>query len=284
MNTIKTGILLTLLTLLFVFMGQLIGGNTGAVVAFILAGAMNFFAYWNSDKLVLKMYKAQEVGPETPFYGLVENLARKGGLPMPRVYTIPSETPNAFATGRNPEHAAVAATEGILNILSYEELEGVMAHELSHVAHRDTLIATIAATIAGAIAMLANILQWTTIFGGRGNNGENSNPLAAFAMAFLAPIAAGLIQMAVSRSREYMADAKGASLCGNPLALASALEKLQRGNAGRPMKDAKPATAHMFIVNPLSGASFSKLFSTHPPVDERIARLRAMAGSGGKQR
>jgi heat shock protein HtpX len=279
MNSLKTGILLTTLTLLFVGLGSALGGSSGAMLAFIIAGGMNFFAYWNSDKIVLRMYKAEEVGPDHPLYGMVEKLAQRGGLPRPRVYIIPSDSPNAFATGRNPENAAVAATRGIMGLLSREELEGVMAHELAHVANRDTLIGTVAATIAGAIGMVASMLQWGAILGmGRNDEGERGGMAGGLILAFLAPVAASLIQMAVSRSREYMADARGASLCGNPLALASALNKLQQGTVRRPMEEAqgRPATAHMFIVNPLSGASMAHLFSTHPPMEERISRLKAM--------
>ncbi|MCW7753755.1 zinc metalloprotease HtpX [Desulfobotulus sp. H1] len=279
MNSLKTGFLLTLLTLLMVGMGSAIGGSSGAMIAFAIAAGMNFFTYWNSDKIVLRMYKAEEAEPGTALYEIVEKLARRGGLPMPKVYVIPSDSPNAFATGRNPENAAVAATRGILNLLSREELEGVMAHELAHVANRDTLVGTVAATFAGAISMIASMMQWAAIFGGRGGDGQRGNVVGGLLIAFLAPVAASLIQMAVSRSREFMADAKGAELCGNPLSLAGALNKLQQGVARRPMDDARPATAHMFIVNPLSGgSSMAKLFSTHPPMEERIARLRNMAG------
>ncbi|PLX88443.1 MAG: protease HtpX [Desulfuromonas sp.] len=280
MNRIKTTFLLTCLTLLLVAMGSAIGGQSGMVIAFVLAGGMNFFSYWYSDKIVLKMYKAQPVNEaQSPaFYGMVKRLAQRAEMPMPKVYIIPSESPNAFATGRNPQNAAVAATEGIMRMLSEEELEGVMAHELAHVANRDTLISTIAATFAGAIAMLGNMLQWAAIFGG-GNSDEEEGGgmLSGLALAFIAPMAAMLIQMAVSRSREYLADASGAKICGNPLALANALRKLQMGAQMTPMQEATPATSHLFIVNPLSGSSMLKLFSTHPPMEERIARLEAMA-------
>ncbi|MFA7096314.1 MAG: zinc metalloprotease HtpX, partial [Gammaproteobacteria bacterium] len=236
-----------------------------------------------SDKIVLSMYGAQEVGPhDAPeLYGIVQELARRGNLPMPRVYVIHNDTPNAFATGRSPEHAAVAATTGILRILSREELAGVMAHELAHVQHRDTLISAIAATIAGAISMLANMAQWALIFGmGRQNGQENGGSvLGTLVMMLLAPIAAALIQMAVSRTREYAADARGAALCGNPLWLANALRKLELGNRRIPMHQAEsnPATAHLFIVNPLQGSSLANLFSTHPPIEERVRRLEEMA-------
>ncbi len=282
MNTLKITFFLTCLTLLMVAMGNAIGGQGGMVIALLLAGGMNFFSYWYSDKIVLKMYKAKEVSEnESPtFYRMVKGLAERAGMPMPKVYIIPSESPNAFATGRNPQNAAVAATEGIMRILSAEELEGVMAHELAHVQNRDTLISTIAATFAGAIAMLGNMLQWAAIFGGGSSDDEEGggSMLGGLAMAFIAPMAAMLIQMAVSRSREYLADASGAKICGNPLALASALNKLQLASQRVPMAEATPATSHMFIVNPLRGASLAKLFSTHPPMEERIARLQALAG------
>lgn len=281
MNSFKTTLLLSLLTVLMVTMGGAIGGSSGMVFAFIMALGMNFFSYWFSDKIVLKMYGAQEIGEHDhpAFYGMVRNLSRKAGLPMPKVYIIPDQSPNAFATGRNPQHAAVAATEGILRILTPEELEGVMAHELAHVQNRDILISTIAATFAGAISMLGNMLQWGAMFGaGRSDDEEGSGGfIGSLVMAIIAPIAAMLIQMAVSRSREYMADESGARLCGRPQALANALRKLHNASQMIPMQDARPATAHMFIVNPLTGASLMKLFSTHPPMEERIARLEGMA-------
>ncbi|SFJ55167.1 Heat shock protein. Metallo peptidase. MEROPS family M48B [Desulfomicrobium apsheronum] len=280
MNLLKTTFLLTLLTLLLVAMGGAIGGKSGMMIAFLIAGGMNFFAYWNSDKIVLKMYKAREVtrADSPDFYGIVENLARKANLPMPKVYVIPSDSPNAFATGRNPQNAAVAATTGIMRILSREELEGVMAHELTHVMNRDTLIATIAATIAGAISMLGSMLQWAAIFGmGRGDDKEGGGSvLGSLAMAIIAPIAAMLIQMAVSRSREFMADEGGAKMCGNPKALARALVKLQQSASGAPMQEATQATSHMFIVNPLTASKMASLFSTHPATEDRVARLMAM--------
>ncbi len=281
MNTIKTTFLLTCLTLLLVAMGYAIGGQSGMIIAFLIAGGMNFFSYWYSDKIVLKMYKAREVSEtESPsLFRMVRRLAQQANMPMPKVYIIPSEGPNAFATGRNPENAAVAATEGIMRLLSEEELEGVMAHELAHVQNRDTLISTIAATFAGAIAMLGNMLQWAAIFGGGRSEDEEGggSMLGSLALAFIAPMAAMLIQMAVSRSREYLADASGARICGKPLALASALRKLQMGARAVPLQEATPATSHMFIVNPLTGASMMKLFSTHPPMEERVARLEALA-------
>ncbi|AJE03971.1 protease HtpX [Geobacter pickeringii] len=281
MNRLKTTLLLTLLTLLMVAMGSAIGGRSGMVYAFFMACAMNFFSYWFSDKIVLSMYGAREITEaENPqFYGMVRRLTVNAGLPMPKVYVIPSDSPNAFATGRNPSHAAVAATEGILRILSLEELEGVMAHELSHVKNRDILVSTIAATFAGAISMLGHMLQWAAMFGGgRSDDDEGAGGMiGGLAMAIIAPIAAMLIQMAVSRSREYLADESGARICGNPLALANALRKLHSASQMIPMQEASPASAHLFIVNPLTGGSLLNLFSTHPPMEERIARLEAMA-------
>lgn len=283
-NRLKTTLLLTLLTVLMVMMGSAIGGQGGMAVAFLMALAMNFFSYWFSDKIVLKMYGAREVGEHDhpAFYGMVRRLAIQAGLPMPRVYIIPSASPNAFATGRNPNHAAVAATDGILHLLSPEELEGVMAHELAHVQNRDILVGTIAATFAGAIAMLGNMLQWGAILGaGRNDDEEGAGGLVgSLVMAIIAPMAAMLIQMAVSRSREYLADETGARICGRPLALANALRKLHSASQAIPMQEARPASAHMFIVNPLTGGSLLKLFSTHPPMDERISRLEAMARGG----
>lgn len=282
MNRFKTTLLLSLLTVLLVFMGGAIGGQGGMLIAFVLAAVMNFGSYWFSDKIVLRMYGAQEISREDhpAFYGMVERLAQRAGLPMPKVYIIPDQSPNAFATGRNPQHAAVAATEGIMRILSPEELEGVMAHELGHVKNRDILISTIAATFAGAISMVGNMLQWGAMLGaGRGDDDEGggiAGLVGSLAMAILAPIAAMLIQMAVSRSREYLADATGAEICGKPLALANALAKLQNASRAIPMQEATPATAHMFIVNPLTGGGLMTLFSTHPPMEERIARLQAM--------
>lgn len=282
-NIFKTTFLLSLLTILLVVMGGAVGGQGGMMVAFLIAAAMNFGSYWFSDKIVLKMYNAQEITREAhpSFYGMIERLAARAGLPMPKVYIIPDASPNAFATGRNPEHAAVAATEGILRILTPDELEGVMAHELAHVKNRDILISTIAATFAGAISMIGNMLQWGAMFGaGRSDDDEGGgigSMVGSLAMAIIAPIAAMLIQMAVSRSREYMADASGAEICGRPLALAGALSKLHNASQAIPMRDARPATAHMFIVNPLTGGGLMSLFSTHPPMEERIARLQSMA-------
>jgi len=274
MNMMKTFMLMLLLTLLLVFGGAAIGGQSGMTYALLMAFAMNFITYFFSDKIVLKMYRAQEVNEaDAPvLYRIVKRLTQKAGMPMPKVYIIPDDSPNAFATGRSPKHAAVAATQGIMRILSEEELAGVMAHELAHVKHRDILIGTIAATIAGAISYLGHMAFF---FGGRNDDDEGGNPLAGILMMILAPIAAMLIQMAISRSREYAADAGGAQLHGNPLALANALRKLHSGSQAIPMH-ATPATSHMMIVNPLSGGSMMKLFSTHPPVEERIARLQSM--------
>jgi len=283
-NKLKTTLLLSLLTVLMVLMGNAIGGQAGMVIAFFIALGMNFFSYWYSDKIVLKMYGAKEIGEnDNPaFYNMVRRLAIRAGLPMPRVYIIPSESPNAFATGRNPSHAAVAATEGILRILSSEELEGVMAHELAHVKNRDILVGSIAATFAGAISMLGNMLQWGAILGmGRDEEGEGAgNVIGSLVMAIVAPLAALLIQMSVSRSREYLADETGASICGRPMALANALRKLHVASQKMPIKGAQPATAHMFIVNPFSGKSLVKWLSTHPPMKERISRLEALARAG----
>jgi heat shock protein HtpX len=285
LNRLKTTLLLSLLTVLMVLMGSALGGKTGMVFAFLMAAGMNFFSYWFSDKIVLRMYGAREVGPnDAPaFYGMVERLATKARLPMPRVYIIPSESPNAFATGRNPRHAAVAATEGILRILTAEELEGVMAHELAHVQNRDILVSTIAATFAGAISMIGSMLQWGALLGaGRSNDEEEGGGgmIGALVMAIVAPLAAMLIQMAVSRSREYLADAAGARICGNPRALAGALRKLHNAAHVIPMQEARPASAHLFIVNPLTGGGLRTLFSTHPPMEERIARLESLARQG----
>ena len=279
-NAIKTTALLVALTVLFVLVGGAIGGEQGMLVALLLAGVMNFAAYWWSDRIVLRMYGAQEVTEaEAPeFVGLIRRLAQRARLPMPRVYIIPTETPNAFATGRSPEHAAVAATEGILRILTPDELEGVMAHELGHVRNRDILISTIAATLAGATMVLARMAQFSAFFGGGRNSEEGEGGggiLGLIVLAILAPLAAILVQMAISRSREYQADAAGAQISRKPRALADALEKLQQAAQALPM-DAHPSTAHLFIVNPLTGGSLLRLFSTHPAVEERVARLRAM--------
>jgi heat shock protein HtpX len=281
MNFFRTALLLAALTAFFLAVGYLLGGQSGLVIAFVAALGMNLFAYWNSDKMVLRMSNAQEVGPnEAPeLYGIVQGLAQRAGLPMPRLYLIDEEQPNAFATGRDPEHAAVAATTGLLRHLSREEITGVMAHELSHVRHRDTLTMTIAATLAGAIGMLAS---FGGLMGGRDSQGR-SNPILAIAMMILAPLAAMLVQMAISRGREYEADRMGAEISGQPLWLASALAKLHAGTQQIPNRaaEANPATAHMYIANPLSAGGMASLFSTHPPMEERIARLQAMAGAGG---
>ena len=280
MNIIKTGLLLGALTGLLMLIGGFFGGQQGVVIAFIVAMAMNFFSYWFSDKIVLKMYRAQEVSQsEAPeLYAIVKNLAMKASLPMPRVYIVPGETPNAFATGRDEHHAVVAVTEGILRILNRDELEGVIAHELTHIKQRDILIGSIAATLAGAIVMLANMAQWAAMFGGGSRDddeGSSGGIVGLILMAVLAPLAATIIQMAISRSREYLADAGGAKVSGKPYGLANALEKLSRASQAIPM-EANPSTAHMFIVNPLTGRSLMNLFSTHPPVEERIARLKGM--------
>ena len=278
-NTVKTALLLGALTGLLMLVGGLIGGKGGVSIAFIFAVILNFGSYWFSDKIVLRMYKAQEVSESSApdLYNIVRNLAMKASLPMPKVFIIPEETPNAFATGRNENHAVVAVTEGIMRILTKEELEGVIAHELSHIKNKDMLISSIAATIAGAISMLATMAQWAAIFGGGGgsDNDDGGGIIGLIAMAIFAPLAAAVIQMAISRSREYLADAGGASITKNPYGLASALEKLTKASQVIPM-DAKPSTAHLFIVNPLSGKAFMNLFSTHPPLAERIARLRSM--------
>jgi len=281
MNTVKTVGLMTFMMVLFVAIGGALGGRGGMVMALVIATVMNVGMYWFSDKLVLRMYKAQPVteaqAPE--LYSIVRTLVQKAGMPMPRVYIMPEETPNAFATGRNPEHAVVAVTQGIMRILSREELTGVIAHELAHIRHRDMLTGTIVATIAGAISMLAQMAQWAMIFGGgsRRDDDEGGSPIVALVMMIVAPIAAMLVQMAISRTREYEADKGGAALSGNPSWLANALLKLERGNQVVPMDDAKPATAHMFIVNPLHGGGMMNLFSTHPPIAERVKRLNEMA-------
>ncbi len=279
MNTIKTGLLLGALTGLLMLIGGWFGGQQGVVIAFIFAMVMNFGSYWFSHKIVLRMYKAQAVSEnEAPqLYAIVKNLAMKASMPMPKVYIIPGDTPNDFATGRNEQHAVVAVTEGLLRILGRDELEGVIAHELTHIRNRDILLGSIAATLAGAIVMLANMAQWAAIFGGGRDDDEGggSNIVGLILMAILAPIAATIIQMALSRSREYLADAGGATISGKPYGLAGALEKLSRASKTMPM-EANPSTAHMFIVNPLTGRSLMNLFSTHPPIEERVARLRSM--------
>lgn len=277
MNTFKTFILMAALTALFLIGGQAMGGQQGMIIALVMAVALNFFAYWNSDKMALAMNRAREVSPsEAPeLHSIVEHLARRANLPKPRVYVVDNPTPNAFATGRNPRHAAVAVTTGILQLLSREELEGVLAHELGHILNRDILISSIAAVMAGAISYLATMAQWAMIFGGRGNEDEGGNPLAALVMIIVAPLAAALIQMAISRSREYVADAAGAKISGNPRSLAGALQKLTTYNQRIPMQ-VNPASAQMYIVNPLTRGQLANLFSTHPPIEERISRLMAM--------
>jgi heat shock protein HtpX len=279
-NQIRTTILLAVLTALILWVGQVLGGRQGMIIALIFAAGMNFFSYWYSDKLVLKMYHASEVtsrqAPE--LYEIVQRLTQQAGLPMPKIYVIPQEAPNAFATGRNPEHAVVAVTEGLRKIMNRDEIAGVLAHELAHVKNRDILIGSIAATMAGAIMMLATMARWSAIFGGFGGNndeGGRSGFIGLIAMSIIGPLAAMIIQMAISRSREYQADATGAEFAGHAEGLASALEKLGAYSKRLPMK-ASPATAHMFIVNPLSGKSMLNLFSTHPPLEERIARLRGV--------
>jgi heat shock protein HtpX len=275
-NGLKTALLLGLLSGLLLAIGEYFGGPSGLLLAFIFAAVMNLGSYWFSDKIVLRMYKAQEVGPGHRLYMMVERLARQAGLPMPKVYIIPDPSPNAFATGRNPEHAAVAATEGILQILTDTELEGVLAHELAHVKHRDILISSVAATLAAAIIGAARMAQFAAMFGGYGGRGEGrdrgSNPIALLAMIILAPLAAGLIQMAISRSREFSADAGGAQIAGNPYGLADALRKIDAAAKRVPL-DANPATAHMFIVKPFSGGGLMSLFSSHPPTEDRIRAL-----------
>lgn len=280
-NLMKTAVLMAAITALFMAIGSMIGGRAGMMLALVVAVGMNFFSYWFSDKMVLKMYNAREVDETSAprFYGMVRELAQRAQLPMPKVYLIDESAPNAFATGRNPEHAAVAATTGILNVLSERELRGVMAHELAHVKHRDILISTVSATMAGAISMLAN---FAAFFGGRDSEGRPANPIAGIAVAILAPLAASLIQMAISRAREFEADRGGAEISGDPAALASALDKIHRYAQGIPLHaaEAHPETAQMMIMNPLSGGGLRGLFSTHPSTEERIARLMAMARGG----
>ena len=279
MNSVKTVGLLTLLTVLLMYIGRLIGGPSGMMMAFMFAIVMNFVSYWYSDKIVLAMYKAQEIDPSSQpeLYEMVERLAKNAGIPTPRLFYIPEEQPNAFATGRNPDHAVVAVTAGILRALNKQELEGVLAHELSHVKNRDILIGSMVATVVSAISMIASMARWASFFGGSRNDRENSGGvLGQLVLMILAPIMAMLIQMAISRTREYMADASGGVISGDPLALASALKKISEASRRVPMMSATPATAHMFIVNNLSGG-FSSLFSTHPPMEERVRRLEEQA-------
>jgi heat shock protein HtpX len=277
-NWLKTTVLMAAIVAIFGTIGSYLGGAEGMVMALVLGGAMNFFAYWFSDKMVLRMYNAREVDETSApqFYATIRDLAQRAGLPMPRVYLIDEAQPNAFATGRNPENAAVAATTGILSLLSAREIRGVMAHELAHVRHRDILISTISATMAGAISALA---RFAMFFGGRDSNGRSSNPLAGLLVALLAPLAASLIQMAISRAREFEADRGGAEISGDPNALADALKKIDHYARGIPMIAAEehPATAQMMIMNPLHGGGIANLFSTHPATEERVARLRALA-------
>jgi heat shock protein HtpX len=278
MNTMKTCMLMAALTALFMLAGQAMGGQQGMTIALLLALGLNFFAYWNSDTMALAMNRAREVSEAeaSDLHALIASMAARAGIPKPRVYVVDDSTPNAFATGRNPEHAAVAVTTGLLQVLDRYELEGVIAHELGHIKNRDILISSIAAVMAGAISYLATMTQWAMLFGGgRSDEEGGSNPLVMLVTLIVAPFAASLIQLAISRSREYIADATGAAICGHPKALASALSKLSQYNAQRPM-DVNPASAQMYIVNPLKGGSIAGLFSTHPPMEERIRRLLAM--------
>lgn len=279
MNTLKTVFLMTLMMVLFLFIGNLIGGERGLMFAFIFSLAMNFGSYWFSDKIVLAMYGAKQItAQDNPaLFRIVEKLAQKAYLPMPKLYIMDNPTPNAFATGRNPKNAAVAVTTGIMRILSEEELAGVIGHELAHVKNRDILIGTIAATLVGTITYIAHMAQWAAIFGGGRDRDDDRGGMGDLALLIIAPIAATLIQLAISRSREYAADENGAAIAGNPLALASALGKLSRGNEVIPMENAGTSSAHMFIVSPLNGRSLFRLFSTHPPIEERIERLRQIA-------
>lgn len=274
-NQFKTGMLLIMMTGLFLVLGYLLAGQTGMFIALIFAGAMNVFSYWYSDKVVLKMYRAQplERSQAPGLFDVVARLARQAGLPMPKIYLIPESAPNAFATGRNPEHAVVAVTQGLMNMMNQDELEGVLAHELGHVKNRDILISTIVATLAGAIMWIASIARFSAFFGGRDDDEGGLGIIGVLVVSMVAPIAAMIVQMAVSRSREYLADATAASITGNPRGLASALSKLGGFSRSHAQVDASPATAHMFIVNPLTGKQMMNLFSTHPPIEERVARL-----------
>jgi len=286
-NQIRSFLLLTAMTILIVLAGQLLGGRNGMIFALVIAAALNFFSYWYSDKMVLKLYRARPVEPgEAPeLHEIVRTISERSGLPMPKICLIPSETPNAFATGRNPQHAVVAVTQGLVRLLDREELTGVLAHEMAHVRNRDILVGTIAATMAGAIMMLASLARWSALFGGsRGDDGEGGlGPLGLILMSVIAPMAAMIIQMAISRSREYMADSTGAQFAGTTEGLARALEKLGAYSSAKPMA-ASAATAHLFTVSPLSGSGLMKLFSTHPPISERVARLRGNSFSGGTRR
>jgi heat shock protein HtpX len=283
MNMLKTVFLMTLMMVVLLLIGDAVAGEQGLIIAFLFSFAMNVGMYWFSDKMVLMMYKAREAREtEVPeLFRIVRKLSTEAQIPMPKVYVIPGETPNAFATGRNPDHAAVAATEGILRLLSEDELEGVIAHELAHVKHRDILTGTIVATMAGTITLIARMAGWALMFGGgRRSDRDSGNTFAELALLILAPLAAVLIQLAISRSREFAADEGGAKLSHKPLGLANALRKLERGNETHPLQNAQPVTSHLFIVNPLRGRSLMKLFSTHPPIEERIARLEQMATGG----
>ncbi len=274
-NAMKTALLLGAMSALFLFLGEMLGGAQGLMMGFMFAVATNAFSYWFSDKMVLAMYRAKQVGPESELYHMVQRLSQRAGLPMPKVYIIPDASPNAFATGRNPTHAAVAATEGILRVLTTDELEGVIAHELAHVKHRDILTSSVAATLAAAIMMVARFAMF--FGGGRSNDREGGNPIAALATMILAPIAAMLIQAAISRSREFAADAGGAAIAGSPMGLVSALRKIESASRAIPM-DASPATAHMFIIKPFSMGGIGSLFSTHPPTEQRVAALLESRG------
>lgn len=282
---VRTAFLLAGLTALFIGIGYLLGGQQGMLIALVFAVGTNLFAYWNSDKLVLRMYGATEVGPQTApeLHGLVEQLANRAGLPMPRVYVIDQPQPNAFATGRDPQHAAVAATTGLLRMLTHQELAGVLAHELAHIKHRDTLIMTITATLAGAISALVNIASLSMLFGGN-REGNGGNPIATILIMILGPMAAMIVQMAISRTREYGADRGGAEICGHPLWLAGALQKLEAGSrrVENHVADQHPATAHLFIVNPLHGGGLASLFASHPPIEDRVRALRALATRTGQ--
>ena len=276
MNSVKTVFLMTALACILMALGGIFGGRNGVMIMFIIAMGMNFFSYWFSDTMVLRAYKAQQVGEDPYLYRIVADLAQRAALPMPKVYIIPTDVPNAFATGRNPSHAAVAATEGILRLLDEDEIRGVLAHEMSHVLHRDILISTIVASFASAIAMIANMAQWAAIFGGgRDNDGEGGNPIALIATALLAPLAASVIQMGISRTREYMADEEGGRMIDDPIALARALAKIDNYAHYQVLPGASKATAHMCIINPFAGVrgTLMNLFSTHPPTEDRIARL-----------
>lgn len=276
MNSVKTVFLMTALACILMALGGIFGGRSGVMIMFIIAMGMNFFSYWFSDTMVLRAYKAEQVGEDHYLYRIVADLAQRADLPMPKVYIIPTDVPNAFATGRNPSHAAVAATAGIMNLLDEDENRGVLAHEMSHVLHRDILISTIVASFASAIAMIANMAQWAAIFGsGRDNDGEGGNPIALIATALLAPLAASVIQMGISRTREYMADEEGGRMIDDPIALARALAKIDNYAHYQVLPGASKATAHMCIINPFSGArsTLMNLFSTHPPTEDRIARL-----------